>query len=167
MKGSPVSENKPRDDRPRPLDRAECLALLRSVGVGRAAWTNEHGLVIVEPVNYAVTDDTGDPDGIGDGVLFRTAEGTRFDAVSRGAPFSFEADEVEPALRTGWSVLAHGTPRIVTDPADLERLGRMLPSPWDQSSPKPFLVIVRIEEGSGRRLPLSPGGVTFDDGDTP
>jgi len=134
------------------LDRAECMNLLRSVGLGRAAWTEEDGRVVVEPVNFAVASDM---------VAFGTAAGSKLDAARRRAPFSFEVDDVEPALRTGWSVLVHGTPEIVTDPVEIERLAPNLQPPWDESAPKPYLVLLAIEEVSGRRLPLSPGGVTW------
>lgn len=140
------------DSHPQRLDREQSLELLRSVGVGRAAWADQDGRVVVVPVGFTVLEDA---------VLFRTAEGDKLAAVRRGTHFAFEADEVEPALRTGWSVLVHGTPEIVSDSAEHERLGRLLPSPWDRSAPKPYLVLLRIDEVSGRRLPLHPGGVAF------
>jgi nitroimidazol reductase NimA-like FMN-containing flavoprotein (pyridoxamine 5'-phosphate oxidase superfamily) len=92
------------------LDRAACTELLTTVGLGRAAWAEQTGQVIVEPVNFAVEDDC---------VVFRTAEGEKLDAVRRGCTFSFEADDVEPALRVGWSVLVPSMTEIVTDPDEL------------------------------------------------
>jgi uncharacterized protein len=58
-----------------PLDRDACLELMRTTGLGRVAWTAEDGRVVVEPVNFALDDD---------GVVFRTGEGDKLDAVRRG-----------------------------------------------------------------------------------
>lgn len=134
------------------LDRATCLELMRGTGLGRVAWSAENGRVVVEPVNFVLDDD---------GVVFRTAEGERLDAVRRGSPFSFETGEVEPALRVGWSVLVSGRAEIVSEAEQQDRSGQQLPLPWDQSEPRPYLVRVRTEQVSGRRLPLHPGGVSF------
>jgi len=84
------------------LDRAACLDLLKSVGLGRVAWAAHDGRVVVEPVNFVLDDE---------GVVFRTGEGEKLDAVRSGRAFSFGADEVEPALRVGWSVLVSGRGR--------------------------------------------------------
>jgi nitroimidazol reductase NimA-like FMN-containing flavoprotein (pyridoxamine 5'-phosphate oxidase superfamily) len=134
------------------LDRASSLALLRTVGLGRVAWAEESGRVVVEPVNFAID---------GDDVVFRTGEGEKLDAIRRGRNFSFEADQVEPALRVGWSVLMQGAAEIVTEPERLRRLADSTVSPWDESAPKPYFICIRAEHVSGRRLPLHPGGVTF------
>ena len=133
------------------LDRAACLELMRTVGLGRVAWAADDGRVVVEPVNFVLDDE---------GVLFRTAEGDKLDAVRRGHAFSFETDEVEPALRVGWSVLVSGRAEVVSD-ADQRSSDPRLPSPWDRSAPKPYLVRIRAEQVSGRRLPLPSGGVSF------
>lgn len=134
------------------LDREQCLRLLRSVGVGRVAWADGRGRVVVEPVNFAVA---------GDALVFRTGEGDKLAAARGGAPFAFQADELEPGLRTGWSVLVQASVEIVTDPADRERLEALLGPPWDDSAPKPYVVLLHIGEVSGRRLPVRAGGITF------
>ena len=134
------------------LDRAACLALLRTVALGRVAWTDGTGRVVVEPVNFVLE---------GDDVVFRTAEGEKLEAVRRGRSFSFEADEVEPALRVGWSVLVSGPAEIVSEAEQSRRSERPLPVPWDQSTPRPYLVRIRAEQVSGRRLRQQPGGVSF------
>ena len=134
------------------LDRVACLELMRTVGLGRVAWTADDGLVVVEPVNFVLDDD---------GVVFRTAEGDKLDAVRRGCSFSFETDDVEPALRVGWSVLVSGPAEVLSD-AEQQRLSdQRTPLAWDQSTPRPYLVRIRTEQVSGRRLPLHPGGVSF------
>ena len=136
------------------LDRAACLELMGSVGLGRVAWTAEDGRVVVEPVNFVLDDD---------GVVFRTAEGDKLDAVRRRRAFSFETDDVEPALRVGWSVLVSGRAEVLSDAEQQGPSGRHLLLPWDQSQPRPYLVRIRTEQVSGRRLPLHPGGVSVVD----
>ena len=137
------------------LDRGACLELMRTVGLGRVAWTAEDGRVVVEPVNFVIDDD---------GVVFRTGEGDKLDAVRSGRSFSFEVDEVEPALRVGWSVLVRGRAEVVSDVvSEAGQEGGRLPLPWDRSTARPFLVRIRTEQVSGRRLPLHPGGVSFVD----
>ena len=134
------------------LDRAACLDLLESVGLGRVAWVAHDGRVVVEPVNFVLDDD---------GVVFRTGEGEKLDAVRSGRSFSFETDEVEPALRVGWSVLVSGRAEVVGDLERQRPSDQRLPLPWDQTAPRPYLVRIRTEQVSGRRLPLHPGGVSF------
>lgn len=134
------------------LDRAAALAKLVTISLGRVAWAAEDGRVVVEPVNFAVD---------GEYVVFRTGEGDKLDAVRQGCSFSFEADDVEQALRVGWSVVVSGSTEEVTEPDERRRLEELALSPWDVSSPKRHLVRIRAEHVTGRRLPLHPGGVTF------
>ena len=89
------------------LDRAECLRLLATVTVGRL------GLVVdgrpeVLPVNYAVDDQT---------VVFRTAEGTVLTQAAMQV-VAFEADQIDDATHTGWSVMAQGVAQDVSDAID-------------------------------------------------
>jgi uncharacterized protein len=134
------------------LDRDTCLGLLRSVVIGRVAWADDDGRVVVLPVNF-ITD--------GDAIVFRTAEGGKLSAVREGRPLSFEADDVEPGLRTGWSVLVSGTAQVVTDSAVVDRLEHSPLAPWP---PMPRSCLVRLlpDQITGRRLPLHAGGVTHE-----
>ncbi|GAB3975514.1 pyridoxamine 5'-phosphate oxidase family protein [Actinoallomurus acanthiterrae] len=134
------------------LDRDTCLRLLRSVVIGRVAWADADGRVVVLPVNF-LTD--------GEAVVFRTAEGGKLSAVREGRYLSFEADDVEPGLRTGWSVLVSGTAQLVTDRAVIDRLEHSPLAPW---APLPRSCFVRLppDQITGRRLPLHPGGVTHE-----
>jgi uncharacterized protein len=95
------------------LDRATCVELLRKVAIGRVAWATVSGDAVVVPVNFVVVDNS---------VVFRTAEGHKLDAVLEGRRICFEADDVEPALQAGWSVLVQGHPEVVSDPDELRRL---------------------------------------------
>jgi nitroimidazol reductase NimA-like FMN-containing flavoprotein (pyridoxamine 5'-phosphate oxidase superfamily) len=135
-----------------PLGRDTCLRLLRSVVVGRVAWADNDGRVTVLPVNFVVD---------GDFVVFRTAEGGKLAAVQERRLLSFEGDDVEPGLQTGWSVLVSGTAQVVTDTATIDRLERLPLAPW-LSMPQSYFVRLCPEEITGRRLPLHPGGGTHE-----
>jgi nitroimidazol reductase NimA-like FMN-containing flavoprotein (pyridoxamine 5'-phosphate oxidase superfamily) len=94
------------------LDRSECLMLLGRSYFGRVGVT-DRALPTVLPVNYRL---------VGDRVVFRTGEGSKLDAATRGAVVAFEVDAVDPVTHTGWSVVVTGVAREVTDPADLAAL---------------------------------------------
>ncbi len=120
--------------------------------IGRVAWADDDGRVVVLPVNFIMD---------GDAIVFRTSEGGKVSAVREGHLLSFEADDVEPGLRTGWSVLACGTAQVVTDSAAVDRLEHSPLAPWP---PMPRSCFVRLppDQITGRRLPLHPGGVTHE-----
>ncbi|GLW66901.1 pyridoxamine 5'-phosphate oxidase [Actinomadura rubrobrunea] len=131
------------------LDRRTCLALLGGVSIGRVAWADDDGRVTVLPVNFVMD---------GDAVVFRTSSGAKLAAVARRRPMTFEADDAEPALRTGWSVLVQGPAEIITDVDELRRLESRGLEPWATDA-KPYFVRVAARHVTGRRLPLRPGGV--------
>ena len=137
-------------DTRRMLDRDACLALLRSVDVGRIAWATDDGEVTVVPVNFAVA---------GDDIVFSTAAGGKLDAVRSARTISFEADDLEPALRSGWSVLVVGHAELIAE-TDPGAAGHR-PAPWDRR-PKPYLIRLHLERVSGYRLPLHGGGVSIE-----
>ncbi|MFB9836907.1 pyridoxamine 5'-phosphate oxidase family protein [Actinoallomurus acaciae] len=132
----------------RTLGRDTCLSLLCSVDVGRVAWATDDGEVTVVPVNFTLA---------GEDIVFGTAAGGKLDAVRSGRMISFEADDLEPALRSGWSVLAVGRAEITaeTEPAGL------WPVPWDRR-PKPYLIRLHPERVSGYRLLPRGGGVSIE-----
>ncbi|NEA28768.1 pyridoxamine 5'-phosphate oxidase family protein [Actinomadura bangladeshensis] len=134
------------------LDPAACLALIERVTVGRIAWSEDDGTVTILPVNFVMD---------GEALVFTTAPGAKLDAVRGGRPLTFEADDLEPALRTAWSVLITGQAEIVTDPDETERLRELPLNPWIRS-PKDLFVRLTPRQISGRRLPLHPGGVTTE-----
>ncbi|WP_344949110.1 pyridoxamine 5'-phosphate oxidase family protein [Actinomadura miaoliensis] len=131
------------------LDRQTCLALLRGVPIGRVAWADDDGRVTVLPVNFVMDGDT---------VVFRTAEGAKLAAVARERPMIFEADDVEPALKVGWSVLAEGPATIITDADEQRWLETLGLAPWVTDA-RPYFVRIAARHVTGRRLPLHPGGV--------
>ena len=82
------------------LDRATCLELLATVQVGRLAWATVDGRVNIRPVNYTLA---------GADIIVRTGMGSIFAAALADLPVTLEADDLEPALETGWSVVVIGT----------------------------------------------------------
>ena len=123
------------------LSDRECLRLMASVPVGRIVYTRR-AMPAVEPVNFAL--DQGH-------VVIRTHPGGKLAAAIRHAVVAFEADELDFATRTGWSVTIVGTAQEVTDPADIARLHDIGLSSWASGEWKHF---VRIKPGiiTGRRL---------------
>jgi hypothetical protein len=80
------------------LDEARCWDLLRSRSIGRLAVEQPGRGPLVVPVAYVVKGRT---------IVFRTALGTKVDALLAGAA-SFQVDDVDSLRRTGWSVLVDG-----------------------------------------------------------
>ncbi|MFD1537311.1 pyridoxamine 5'-phosphate oxidase family protein [Nonomuraea guangzhouensis] len=131
------------------LGREACLALLSTVVIGRVAWSAAGGDLKVVLVNFVLD---------GDSIVFRTARGGKLDAIQHGVPLTFEADDVEPALRVGWSVVLSGRADIVTDRDQVRRLEQLGGAPWVELS-EPVFVRLPLREISGRRLPVHAGGV--------
>jgi nitroimidazol reductase NimA-like FMN-containing flavoprotein (pyridoxamine 5'-phosphate oxidase superfamily) len=102
------------------LDRAECLELLRTVTVGRIAFT-ERGLPAIQPVNFTVD---------GSNVIIRTSGGGKLAAAVAGAMVAFEADKVDAATRTGWSVVVMGHASLIRDIDQLVALAGPDSHPW-------------------------------------
>lgn len=117
----------------RELERDECLRLLAKAPVGRIVHTR-HALPAVLPLNFSV-----DGDGA---VVFRTSATSELVRAVDGAVVAFEADEIDAAAQSGWSVVVTGRAAVVTDPAEHERLARTGPRSW---VPWPQEVFVRIE----------------------
>jgi len=98
----------PRPGQVQELTRSECFALLASEHLGRVAVTDDCGPVVF-PVNFTLDRHT---------VMFRTEAGTKLHAASRGSRVCFEADGIDTAARTAWSVIvAARSPRSPTGPS--------------------------------------------------
>lgn len=94
------------------LDVGECLDLLEQVRVGRVAFNDDHGPIVL-PVNYAVDQAT---------VVFRSTFGAKLAAAEQHAVASFQVDALGDDARTGWSVLIRGRLDEVVRPDELDRL---------------------------------------------
>jgi len=123
------------------LGREECLRLLDTVRVGRLVFT-EDALPAVQPVNFRVWRDD---------VVIRVAGGFKLAAASQNLVVAFEADELDPDLRTGWSVTVVGHAQQITEVAQLVELSGNFVEPWAEG-PRVYFVRIRTEKVTGRRL---------------
>jgi uncharacterized protein len=131
------------------LDRATCLDLLRTVEVGRLAWIVGDGRVEVRPVTFALA---------GSDMIMRTGTGSMLAAARAGLSVTFEADDFEPGVKGGWSVLAVG-PVEDLPATEAAALGVSV-RPWAQGD-RPHVLRVRARELTGRRLRPRAGEVIF------
>jgi len=103
------------------LSRAEALNLLASVPIGRLVFTHQ-ALPAIRPVNHLVE---------GDMVVIGLTAGSAIATSSRagGTVVAYEADSLDPAERTGWTVIVVGLARLETD-ADAVLRYRARLAPW-------------------------------------
>ncbi|MCV7340701.1 pyridoxamine 5'-phosphate oxidase family protein [Mycobacterium haemophilum] len=100
------------------------MRLLASVGHGRVVFT-QRALPAIRPVNHLV--DAGR-------VIVRTrltanvATAVRTSTDSR-VVVAYEADELDPQRRTGWSVVVTGLATTITNPEQIARYEQLL-QPW-------------------------------------
>lgn len=113
------------------LDRAECLQLLARVPVGRLIFTI-NALPAVRPLNFVLA---------GDLIVVRTARTSTAARRAAGSIVAFEADELDPATSSGWSVTATGKAALVTDPAEIARYSSLRLVPWAPGTRNQFMTI--------------------------
>lgn len=121
------------------IDHAECVELLGQREVGRVAFGDSEGPLVL-PVNHVM---------VGERIVFRTAPHTVIaDHVGTG-PVSFQVDEFDTYTSAGWSVLARGTAEFVDgvwlSAHDLK------PEPW-AAGPRTLFVSITPTEITGRRV---------------
>lgn len=123
------------------LSRQECLELMASVPIGRIIFTRQ-ALPAVELVNFAL--DNGD-------IVIRTDLGGKLAAAVREAVVAFQADCVDAASRSGWSITVIGQSQEVTDPEEKDRLQQIGLNSWAPGERAHF---IRISPGilNGRWL---------------
>lgn len=135
------------------LSREQCLRLMATAPVGRIIYTR-HAMPAVELVNFTV--DAG-------GIVIRTAPSGKLLAAIQDAVVAFEADDYDPATRSGWSVTAVGHAREVTDPADIGMLRTTGPHPWAPGH-HPYFVRITPGQLTGRYLRAADSGPAEPDG---
>ena len=123
------------------LDRKRSLELLQTVQVGRLVFT-EHALPAVQPVNFRLWRDD---------VVIRVAGGWKLAAAARNVVVAFEADELDPELRAGWSVTVVGHAQLITDVDDLVQVSGVFLQPWVDGR-RDYFVRIGTEKVTGRRL---------------
>lgn len=127
----------------RVLDEQECWRRLREhpAKVGRLAFVSD-GLPVILPVNYRVD---------GDSVVFRTRPGVKLAAATDGHMLAFQADDVDIAWQSGWSVMLRGRGEHITLRDATQRLEGLGLTSWAPGSRDQWVRIrpIRIE---GREL---------------
>jgi hypothetical protein len=123
------------------LSREECLRLVGQVSVGRIVYTRQ-ALPAVELVNFTLDD--GD-------VVIRTDSSGKLAAATRGAVVAFEADSVDAAAHTGWSVTIVGYSQAVVDGDEVRHLEQVGLVPWAPGKRDHFIRITPTIV-NGRRL---------------
>jgi uncharacterized protein len=123
------------------LSTAECLRLLATVPIGRICYTRQ-ALPAVEPVNFTLHDGA---------IVIRTDAGGKLAAAIRRTVVAFQTDDLDPALRSGWSVTVVGRCEEVTDAKDIAGLDKLRLESWASGTRDHF---IRIVPGivTGRRL---------------
>jgi uncharacterized protein len=121
----------------------ECLALLRSVPVGRLVFCAD-ALPAIRPVNFAVMDGL---------IVVRGARGSWADKLDNTV-VAFEVDQIDKATRTGWNVVVVGKAHLVTEIDEIASLARPQRRPWAPGSRDRFLKI-DMEQITGRKLMLT------------
>lgn len=125
----------------RELSRQECLALLPTVSFGRLVFT-EGALPALLTVNF-VLDSAG--------VVLRTAHGSRVCRAATSSVVAFQADDIDPERRCGWTVTVIGQAVVVEDPLLIARLATLPLMSWVPGDRNTF-VVVNIGLVSGLRL---------------
>jgi nitroimidazol reductase NimA-like FMN-containing flavoprotein (pyridoxamine 5'-phosphate oxidase superfamily) len=133
------------------LAPAECWRLLNDHRLGRLGVVDD-GEPVILPVNYVVHRRS---------IAFRTAGGTKLDAVTSWPTVAFEVDGGEDRS-DGWSVLVTGRAEEIRDAGDRREVEELGLEPW---APGAKLHWVRIvpRRVSGRRLPSARAGLVDRD----
>lgn len=119
------------------VSEEDCWQMLTTQSIGRVGlWAD--GQVEIFPVNYGLE---------GDGIVFRTNAGRKMLGVGAGE-VAFEVDSVDPASRSGWSVVVHGSARDISRYDTRAR--QLAPQPW--TGAKDFLVRISPRTITGRRV---------------
>ena len=122
------------------LDRAACLRLLATTGIGRIA-ISVKALPLILPVHYLLD---------GDAILVRTHQGSTLDVATRDAVVAFEADRLGATTGLVWSVLVTGQARHLDGgAAEADPRWRDLPT-WAPGLPA-RIVAISTDHVSGRQ----------------
>jgi hypothetical protein len=122
------------------LSEDECMELLVGRNLGRFAYTDDEGPVVI-PVNFAVADST---------ILIATSPHTELAQHARSTSAAFEVDDIDVERHSGWSVLVRGRTEVL-EYDDLPSPNTARPAPWAEGVRTLYLRIVP-RSISGRRL---------------
>jgi nitroimidazol reductase NimA-like FMN-containing flavoprotein (pyridoxamine 5'-phosphate oxidase superfamily) len=122
------------------LSQEQSLTLLGRVQIGRAVYT-VGALPAIVPVTFAVLDAA---------VVICTAGDSRLAQTADRNVVVFEADEIDSAKHTGWSVVVTGIAEVVTDPTERARLHDIV-VPWAPGD-RDTLIRIPVTMLTGRRI---------------
>jgi hypothetical protein len=111
-----------RDRQMKPMTRQQALDKLAAAEYGRVVFT-QHAMPAIRPVNHLLSDGR---------IIILTHDDSAIAARAdhgRGNVVVYEADQIDPSTRTGWSVTVTGLARLVEDPALIARYQKAL-RPW-------------------------------------
>ena len=117
----------------------ECLELLAAHEVGRVAYSDEQGPVVL-PVNYALDRDT---------ILIQVSPHSALARHLNASPASFQVDDYDDYNQSGWSVLVRGQASYV-ETADLPD-DQARPHTWAEGQ-RTLHIRITPHDISGRRL---------------
>jgi nitroimidazol reductase NimA-like FMN-containing flavoprotein (pyridoxamine 5'-phosphate oxidase superfamily) len=125
------------------LSAEECRRLLAShrPRLGRIAFV-DGGWPMVFPMNFVADRNL---------IYFKTASGSKLFAAVQVQQVSFEVDHIDARWQEGWSVLALGRLRVVTDPEEVAVVQRMPLEPWARGD-RPHYLRLDVSSLSGRRI---------------
>lgn len=143
----PVTQTPIEDRQMVALESDESLRLLASVGYGRLVYTHR-ALPAIRPVNHIIDDGE---------VVIRTnvipaqpmppAPGIR---MPLEIVVAYQADEINPADHTGWSVVVTGIATAITDAVRQKRCNKLL-HPWTHR-PHATLIAIKSQLINGYRI---------------
>lgn len=109
--------------------------------LGRLAFV-DHGYPLILPMNYYAENRV---------IYFRTSSGSKLLAALRVQHVSFEIDYVDDVWEEGWSVLASGRLRMVTDAEEMDEIAQVPLRPW-AAGDRPHYLRLDIASITGRRI---------------
>jgi nitroimidazol reductase NimA-like FMN-containing flavoprotein (pyridoxamine 5'-phosphate oxidase superfamily) len=110
------------DRQMKPMTRQQSLAKLASAEYGRVVFT-QHAMPAIRPVNHMLRDGR---------IIILSHDDSAIAARAGNGPGNvvvYEADQIDPRTRTGWSVTVTGHARRVEDP-DLVASYQQVLRPW-------------------------------------
>lgn len=123
------------------LSEGECWQRLENGIIGRVL-LNVNALPTALPVNYRVLDGT---------IVFRSVNGSKLVVALERSIVGFEVDALDEMARTGWSVVAVGQARVITDPDELDRAAAAGIDTWVRQG-APAYIAIDVGLVSGREL---------------
>ncbi|HEX2321710.1 MAG TPA: pyridoxamine 5'-phosphate oxidase family protein [Streptosporangiaceae bacterium] len=125
------------------LSKRQCFELLGGQQLGRLAFVDDRGPIVL-PVNFVLDNYM---------VIIRTDEGTKLTLARHGGRVAFEADAIDAATGSAWSVLIRGEAIEVTDGLEVDRLSKLPLRPWAPGR-KGHVVRILPAAVTGRRILL-------------